>query len=259
MNDSDAPTHKRPRLDSHDSTINDPAHLQNGRASQCLSQPLQQHYHPVYPSVKPQPVNCCSPVSPQFYLYHDLPQFPTPYFTAAQGQHARHQAPRPDLQPSPSLPHSGIHADLGPEAGSPLSPRSHGIATAPPPSINQGNTLISDASASRSTGIGINTHIESQPLSQSIQHGGGYPSPPSTTPGHRVNGSAINDYIHINSPNNGQGFNHTTALSQQVRHRAAQACSRCRDRKQKCDEGLPCQSCRENDYQCQYNDIPPVK
>jgi hypothetical protein len=41
--------------------------------------------------------------------------------------------------------------------------------------------------------------------------------------------------------------------------RATQACNHCRARKQKCDEARPCQFCRENNFDCQYKDVPPSK
>jgi hypothetical protein len=46
-------------------------------------------------------------------------------------------------------------------------------------------------------------------------------------------------------------------LRKQVR--ATQACNNCRARKQKCDEARPCQFCRENNFDCQYKDVPPPK
>jgi hypothetical protein len=50
--------------------------------------------------------------------------------------------------------------------------------------------------------------------------------------------------------------------AQQMRRkqvRATQACNHCRSRKQKCDEARPCQFCRENNFDCQYKDVPPPK
>jgi hypothetical protein len=41
--------------------------------------------------------------------------------------------------------------------------------------------------------------------------------------------------------------------------RATLACNHCRSRKQKCDEARPCESCRENNFDCQYLDVPPPK
>ena len=108
------------------------------------------------------------------------------------------------------------------------------------------------------------------------------------TPEHRPNGSITNGYGHtISPPHNDQGFHpppppgqqygqpvgsyapspymsqyQGTAAQQQVRRkqvRATQACNHCRTRKQKCDEARPCQFCRENNFDCQYKDVPPPK
>ena len=38
-----------------------------------------------------------------------------------------------------------------------------------------------------------------------------------------------------------------------------QACEQCRQRKQKCDEGVPCSFCKENSLTCAYRDTPPAK
>jgi hypothetical protein len=50
--------------------------------------------------------------------------------------------------------------------------------------------------------------------------------------------------------------------AQQMRRRqvrATQACNHCRSRKQKCDQGQPCQTCKDNNFDCQYRDVPPPK
>ncbi|KAF7578808.1 C6 zinc finger domain containing protein [Pyrenophora tritici-repentis] len=106
-------------------------------------------------------------------------------------------------------------------------------------------------------------------------------------PEHRPNGSIPNGYNHAISPShaNGQPY-HAQApppvqqygqpvtpyaqtpymtdygAAQQIRRkqvRATQACNHCRSRKQKCDEARPCQFCRENNFDCQYKDVPPPK
>ncbi|EMC95763.1 hypothetical protein BAUCODRAFT_123059 [Baudoinia panamericana UAMH 10762] len=54
----------------------------------------------------------------------------------------------------------------------------------------------------------------------------------------------------------------TASLTQGQRKkqmRATQACEQCRQRKQKCDEGIPCSFCKENTLTCQYRDTPPAK
>ena len=41
--------------------------------------------------------------------------------------------------------------------------------------------------------------------------------------------------------------------------RAYQACSYCRLRKHKCDEGQPCQFCRDNNVDCKYKGARPSR
>lgn len=41
--------------------------------------------------------------------------------------------------------------------------------------------------------------------------------------------------------------------------RATQVCTNCRARKQRCDQGRPCQSCKSNKIDCQYRDGPPQR
>ncbi|KAK3115158.1 hypothetical protein LTR53_005800 [Teratosphaeriaceae sp. CCFEE 6253] len=49
------------------------------------------------------------------------------------------------------------------------------------------------------------------------------------------------------------------AVQRKKQMRATQACEQCRQRKQKCDEGVPCSFCKENQLSCQYRDTPPAK
>ncbi|RYN67394.1 hypothetical protein AA0119_g13720, partial [Alternaria tenuissima] len=96
---------------------------------------------------------------------------------------------------------------------------------------------------------------------------------------HRPNGSIPNGYNHAINPGahpNGAPYDAQPppppvtpyaqtpyyGTAQQIRRRqvrATQACNHCRSRKQKCDEARPCQFCRENNFDCQYKDVPPPK
>lgn len=108
-------------------------------------------------------------------------------------------------------------------------------------------------------------------------------------PEHRPNGTVPNGYgatispphpndggFHAPPPPTGQPYGQPVPYAapspymgpyngppgQQVRRkqvRATQACNHCRARKQKCDEARPCQFCRENNFDCQYKDVPPPK
>jgi hypothetical protein len=256
----------------------------------------QHPQHPQHPSPVHQASPSPSRPYPHHALPQP-PQPPQPY--PAQAQSAQPQSPYPGSQPSPSLPPSDIRAYSDPRTIPPLGQRSHGVAAAPPVNINQDtistyrppptpqSTSAPDAPASRSTSISISTDIKSQPPSQGMEHGGGHQSPWSMTPEHRPNGSISNGYSHaISPPHNDQGFHpppppgqqygqsagsyapspymsqYSGSAAQQVRRkqvRATQACNHCRTRKQKCDEARPCQFCRENNFDCQYKDVPPPK
>jgi hypothetical protein len=116
---------------------------------------------------------------------------------------------------------------------------------------------------------------------------GDHPQPWAINHEHRPNGSIPNSYGHAISPSHSNGppyhpqpptpahqyappvtpyaqtpYMNDYGTAQQIRRkqvRARQACNHCRSRKQKCDEVQPCQSCRENNLDCQYKDVPPPK
>jgi hypothetical protein len=101
--------------------------------------------------------------------------------------------------------------------------------------------------------------------SPDMEHGG-HQSPWSMTTDHRSNGSISNGYNPAISPTRptNQAFHPPSSPEQYAQMprkqvRATQACNHCRSRKQKCDEARPCQFCRENNFDCQYKDVPPPK
>jgi hypothetical protein len=120
-----------------------------------------------------------------------------------------------------------------------------------------------------------------------MEHGG-HGQPWAINHEHRPNGSIPNGYHHAISPSHASGppyhpqpppqpaqqyappvtpyaqtpYMNDYGTAQQIRRkqvRATQACNHCRSRKQKCDEARPCQFCRENNFDCQYKDVPPPK
>ncbi|KAI4633961.1 uncharacterized protein J4E87_001130 [Alternaria ethzedia] len=120
-----------------------------------------------------------------------------------------------------------------------------------------------------------------------MEHGGHH-QPWAINHEHRPNGSIPNGYNHAISPSHPNGppyhvqppppvqqqyaapatpyaqtpYMNDYGNAQQIRRkqvRATQACNHCRSRKQKCDEARPCQFCRENNFDCQYKDVPPPK
>ncbi|KAJ4303234.1 hypothetical protein N0V90_002127 [Kalmusia sp. IMI 367209] len=121
-----------------------------------------------------------------------------------------------------------------------------------------------------------------------MEHGGPSPWPSNPDPHASRHGSIANGYNSAMSPpnephfqtpplpqtphygqpppmtaySNGpylQQYGGTSAQMRRKQVRATQACNHCRSRKQKCDEARPCQFCRENNFDCQYKDVPPPK
>jgi hypothetical protein len=138
-----------------------------------------------------------------------------------------------------------------------------------------------------STRVSMNTTIKpEQPTA--TEHGDHHHNHQTINHEHRPNGSILNGYNHAISteahPNGPLYYSQppppaqrhappvtfylqtlymndygTAQRTERRQVRATQACIRCRSRKQKCDETLPCQCCRENNFDCQYKDVPPPK
>lgn len=285
MADPDAPDQKRARL--------------NNAGHHLVYNPHPFQHPPPPPPPQPQPHSQSSrppahansvPVPPHSpsrqYPPHSLP---APY--PPQGQ-AAYQA----SLPSPLAPPSDIRSFTDPRSIPSPSQRPHGIVGPPPVTASQDRiattyhrapptpqpSSASDPHTSRSTSISVD--VKSQPSSQGMERAGHH-SPWPAHPEHRPNGGIANGYGHTMSPPqpNGQPtylppagqpyapppthyaqspYVGDYAASQQVRRkqvRATQACNHCRSRKQKCDEARPCQFCRENNFDCQYKDVPPPK
>ncbi|KAF2877899.1 hypothetical protein BDV95DRAFT_6112 [Massariosphaeria phaeospora] len=271
--DQDAPTQKRLRLDSVNPVYNGlpPPPPQ--------SQPAR---HPAHPTS----VQASSPPA-RHYPPHSLPP-PTHHYPPA-GQ-AHYAGP----QPSPSLPPSDIRAYSDPRNIPSPRLRTHGLAgphvtlstrnipqdsisTYRPPTTPQASSAAPDSQSSRSTSVDAKAGMEH----------GGHQAPWPMNVEHRHNSNGTNGYSPAMSPPNhneppfhppalppGQHYAQPAnayasspymsqyASQQQVRRkqvRATQACNHCRSRKQKCDEARPCQFCRENNFDCQYKDVPPPK
>lgn len=279
MAEPDAPAQKRARLDSG----NHPVY--NGHT--FPPPPPPHHTQPTRPLSHPTLVQAASPPPARQFPPHSLPQ---PY-------HPQTQASYPGPIPSPSLPPSDIRSFADPRNIPSPGHRPHGVAGPPPVTVSQDrinayrapptpqSSSAPDHQRSRSTSISV--EAKSQPPPQGMDHGN-HPSPWPMNQEHRSNGSISNGYGHTISPPhaNGQALypppqatsqqygaqpvNHYAAspyvgdyaTAQQVRRkqvRATQACNHCRSRKQKCDEARPCQFCRENNFDCQYKDVPPPK
>lgn len=284
--DPDAPTHKRPRLDSVNPVYN--------------GLPLPQPPSARLPS-HPTSAQVPSPPPPRTFPPHTLPPPSHPYPPPPPG-------PYGPTQPSPSLPPSDIRRL--PEPRTTISSpghRPHGLPGTPvtlparPPvpqdTIHSYRTPTPQSAApppdqtSRSTSVNISIDVKrTEPSApQGMEHGGPSPWPANPDPHGSRHGSMSNGYTSTMSPPNESQF-HTPPLPQtphygqppsmaapysngpymaqygpgaaQMRRkqvRATQACNHCRSRKQKCDEARPCQFCRENNFDCQYKDVPPPK
>ncbi|KAF1979810.1 hypothetical protein BU23DRAFT_106344 [Bimuria novae-zelandiae CBS 107.79] len=289
MGDPDAPTHKRPRLDSVNPVYS------NGHGLPPPQPPsAQSDRHPSHPTL----VQASSPPPPRTYPPHALPH-------PSQAYPPPPPSPYGPSQPSPSLPPSD-NRHLPDPRNNISSPghRSHGLpgtpVTLPQRHVSQDSiasyrtptpqtTTAPPDQGSRSTSVNISIDVKrTEPTApQGMEHGG--PSPWPTNPDLHAprHGSMSNGYNATMSPPNEPQF-HTPPLPQtphygqpppmapysngpymaqygasaQVRRkqvRATQACNHCRSRKQKCDEARPCQFCRENNFECQYKDVPPPK
>jgi hypothetical protein len=274
MADPDAPAQKRPRLDS----VN-PVH--NGHTFPPPP-PLPPHTQPTRPLSHPSSVQATSPPPHRPYPSHSLPPpsqsfalsgsgpYPAPLPTAAHSPADLRTLIDPRTIPSPLL---------RPNGGSNPSPVRTGfsqdsISTYRAPPTPQ------SSNAPEPTDV--------KPLS-GMEHGSRQGSW-STAQEHRPNGSISNGYhqsmspphlndqaYHPRPPPPGQQYGQSVpyasdaymaqyssagqAAAQMRRKqvRATQACNHCRSRKQKCDEARPCQFCRENNFDCQYKDVPPPK
>ena len=279
MADPDAPAQsKRARLGS--GNLDHPPY--NGHA--FPPPPPPPYTQPTRPPSHPTLVQASPP-----YSTHGLP--------APSNQYSSHAPAYPGPLPSPSLPPSDIRALADPR--NIPSPRQHpnGVTGASPVTIPQDristyrpphtpqSASAPEPQSSRSTSLSISVDVKSQ-TQPPMEHGGQHPPWP-MNPEHRPNGSIPNGYNHAISPShaNGQPY-HAQApppvqqygqpvtpyaqtpymtdygAAQQIRRkqvRATQACNHCRSRKQKCDEARPCQFCRENNFDCQYKDVPPPK
>ncbi|KAF2478121.1 uncharacterized protein BDR25DRAFT_8237 [Lindgomyces ingoldianus] len=268
--DPDAPTQKRPRLDS----VNP---VYNGLP------PPQPARHPTGQASSPPP-------SARHYPTHSLPPPSQPY--PPQGHY---QGP----SPSPSLPSTDIRAYSDPRSIPSPGQRTHGVTgppvTLPARTISQDNiatyrppvtpqSTAPDHPSSRSTsgeaklppGMDHGGHQTPWPVNPEHRHNGSIPNVPNGLPNGYPVVSPQHEQPYQTPLPQAQHFAQPVAYSQgpymsgpasqyQQAHmrrkqvRATQACNNCRSRKQKCDEQRPCQFCKDNQYECQYKDVPPPK
>ncbi|KAF1831715.1 hypothetical protein BDW02DRAFT_571770 [Decorospora gaudefroyi] len=288
MADPDAAQSKRARLDTGNLD-----HPPVYTAHALPPPPPPHHTQPTRPPSHPTLVQASSsPPSSNHYSVHTLPA-PSPQYTH-HGQGFPGPLPSPSLPPSDirafadprNIPSPRQHTH-GVSAASPVTIPQDRISSYRPAPPTPQSTAVPVPHRSRSTSVSISVDIKPQPQPP-MEHGGHQPPWPMNHEHHRSNGSIPNGYSHSMSPShpNGPSFhasvpppsqpyaqpgtpyaqtpymNDYGAAAQQMRRkqvRATQACNHCRSRKQKCDEARPCQFCRENNYDCQYKDVPPPK
>ena len=161
------------------------------------------------------------------------------------------QEPPRGSQQSSSLSPSNIHAYSNPQAAASSShyrqdSQHNSTTVCVSPNLQSAGLLESQKS-----GCIFNGYSDSI---NHTHHNNGRPFQPPPPPA-----ATYDQSPYAQSPYVGQ---YAGAAFQQVRRkqvRATQACNHCRTRKQKCDEARPCQFCRENNFDCQYKDVPPPK
>ncbi|KAH8699411.1 hypothetical protein GQ44DRAFT_632756 [Phaeosphaeriaceae sp. PMI808] len=269
MADLDASAQKRTRLDSVNPVYN----------GQPFPPPPPPHHS--RPLSHPLLAQSSSPPPSRHYPPHSLPPPSQPYPSPTQGPFS---AP----QHSPSHPPSDIRALADPRNIPSPGQRSHGVPGPNPVTAGVPQDSISTYHRAPPTPQSTTAPDSTDSKPPTGMEHGIHQNPWSVAPDHRPNGSISNGYNptisppHPNDPAyhqpqlpSGQPYGQPTsyapspymgqysgAAQAQVRRkqvRATQACNHCRSRKQKCDEARPCQFCRENNFDCQYKDVPPPK
>ena len=205
--------------------------------------------------------------------------------------------PGPHPIASPSLRRSDIRAYSDPRNIPSPGQRTHGLPNAPvnfparnitqdsiatyrppvtPQSASEHHPSRSNSIDAKPTHMDNGAHPPWPPNPEhrhgSLPNGMGYPPPP---PPSGPNGSPSHEQsftpplppqhygqsvgVYPSTPYMTQQYSSQQAQMRRKQVRATQACNNCRSRKQKCDEARPCQFCRENNFDCQYKDVPPPK
>ncbi|KAF1963539.1 hypothetical protein CC80DRAFT_8306 [Byssothecium circinans] len=277
--DPDMPTSKKPRLGS----INHPVY--NGLPPPLPTAQPSRHPSHLAPAQASSP-----PPNRHHYPPHSLPP-PSQPFSPGPG----HYVPPPPHPPPTSLPPSDLRSLSDPTK---FVHRTHGNSVShsprvfPPDSISTyrqpptpQHTSASEAEGSGSRTASTSEDKDTKPsmahggpstswhVNQDARNGGGVPNGYPTTMSPPIHNEppfhtpALPPGQHYAQPPAGS-YSPAPYMSQypqgpgQMRRkqvRATQACNHCRSRKQKCDEARPCQFCRENNFDCQYKDVPVPK
>ncbi|KAF2012228.1 hypothetical protein BU24DRAFT_412742 [Aaosphaeria arxii CBS 175.79] len=322
--DSDAPSHKRLRLDSVTPTTTTYNGLPFPPHTQPHSQPnppLRHHSVTASPTTRQYPAHSLPPPPPpppapsQSYPPPHSQGPPPAHHQQQQQQHhqqhhqQQHPPPPPPgpspgsyqpPAPSPSLPPTDLRSYQDPRTIPSPGQRTHGAPPVTHP--NRTPTVAQDSINDYSSRPGVTPRssapdipssrpasVETKPPVMdhgnhqaqwstpdhrpSVTYSNGYPAPAVVSPPHPHDqqfhtpplpqaqhyGQPVQAYTpgpYMPGPS-GQYAGQGQIRRKQVR--ATQACNHCRSRKQKCDEARPCQFCRENNFDCQYKDVPPPK
>ncbi|KAL6707813.1 hypothetical protein ACN47E_003713 [Coniothyrium glycines] len=293
MADPDAPAQKRPRLDSGNPSAYNNGHAFPPPPASHHPQPTRPPSHPTLSQASSPPLS--RHYAPHSLPPPQQPYTPRPQgsFPAALPSPSLGPTDIRILADPRNIPSPGQHPSHGVASASVTVPQDRLTSYRPPPAPQPAATP--DVQTSRSNSFSVDskpTPLSSGPMENQHPYW-------TSNPEHRNGSSGVssNGYAHTISPPHSAGpqpyqappppppggqpyaqppqpqqypqpayapspYMGNYAGDQQVRRkqvRATQACNHCRSRKQKCDEARPCQFCRENNFDCQYKDVPPPK
>lgn len=253
MTDTDAPQ-GRPRRNSVDNVHPFPPPLPpHARPTRTLSHPTPRHFpshslpppSQTYPSSGPVPLPTSTLAPADIRTLADSRTIPSP-------------SERPNDGPNPSPVTSGFSQDSISTYRAPQTPSastaSESVDVKPPSGMEYGSHQGSWSMNQDHRNNGSISNGYGQSMSPSHPNDRAYHPPPPPPPGQ------YGQYIpYAPNPYMGQYSGPGQAQIRRKQVRATQACNHCRSRKQKCDEARPCHFCRENNFDCQYKDVPPPK
>lgn len=268
MAEHDAPTQKKARLDSFNSVYSGhtyppppppphaPRTLSHPTPVQASSSPPLRHFpshslpppSQTFPSSGPGPYSAPPPTSTLA---------PTDIRTLADPRTIPSPSQRLNGGPKPPPVTTGFSQDSISSYRAPQTPQastaSESIDVKPPSGMEHGShqgswSMNQDHRTNGSMSNGYGPSMSPTHHNEAAYH------PPPAPPGQY--GQSI---PYAQSPYMGQYSGPGQAQIRRKQVRATQACNHCRSRKQKCDEARPCQFCRENNFDCQYKDVPPPK
>ncbi|KAF2785843.1 hypothetical protein K505DRAFT_368750 [Melanomma pulvis-pyrius CBS 109.77] len=294
--DPGTPNQKRPRLDSLYNGLPPPPpppHAQPSRhpshptTAQASSPPPGRHYppthglpapSPAYPGPGPAPGHYPGPhpIASPSLPPSDIRAYSDPRNIPSPGQRTHGLPNTPVTLPARNITQDSISTyrpSIAPQSAPPSAPPSAPQpAPQSTPDPHQGPRSTSADAKLPPQNPMEHGAPQGWPLnpehrhSGSIPNGTGYPVTQNHSPSHDQPFTPPLPTQHYGQPVNVYSTGpYMAQYASQAAHmrrkqvRATQACNHCRSRKQKCDEARPCQFCRENQFDCQYKDVPPPK